>query len=172
MMSTDYFKRGARDPYLSFGVADQGFHGFMDAITQKPVGDRPTLCLSGHTHRSIEYVVKKSAGQTLYFHDYYIDNTIHGESGVPAYPQPLSPIQDSGQAVAEWWKERSPLLVQTLSLGTIPPEPPDSAGVPGILLITVKDDAILRMERIGLTEMEKVISEEAEDAAWYPLLSS
>lgn len=118
---TPYFKIGNRDPWLGFSVIDKNFDEFMQTI----IG-QVQLVLTGHAHHSVEYIVRPrpqtECGGELpyeYYHDYYIDNTI-GSTDLNANPadHPYRysyPLNRSSNV--DWWRDHSPLLVQTESLG-------------------------------------------------------
>lgn len=160
---TRYFKVGERDPVLGYGVTDHRFKEFMQVITKK-IGKNKVadLILAGHTHRNIEYrVTLGNDGLVRYYHDYYIDNTVHGQKpqdkwrdpNVPDYPEPLSEIEKRSTDPKEWWRQHRPLFVQTLCLGPKPSE--DSQPEVGVLLIKVQNDVITNMKRVYLNEMKK-----------------
>jgi hypothetical protein len=162
--NTPYFKTGGRDPDLSRGVVDFGFWDYPKLLSQAAEANKTgVLVLTGHTHRNVEYIVRWTGGTYRYYHDSYIDNTLHGKratewwsdylsqqgSPVPPdmrdYPDPLNASKDPER----WWAEHSPLYVQTIGLG---PKPPNEDEV-GCLLVTVQSDTISRMDRVNLSDI-------------------
>lgn len=168
---TSYCKVGERDPFLGYGVTAHRFKEFLEilikGISKAKIAD---LILTGHKHRSIEYSIRLEDQEIRYFHDYYIDNSLHGQSpqqywktnplkkqmfetghylvgNVPNYTVPLNKTKSP----KGWWHQHKPLFVQTLSLGPKPSEQPEG----GALLITVQNDVITNMKRVYLSDMKK-----------------
>jgi hypothetical protein len=168
--NTEYFKTGHRDPYLGRGVTDHGFDEFLKVITKEIGGDKiADLILTGHTHRNIEYKIRLVNSEIMYFHDYYIDSTLHGEDpkqkwGKNISSNPLNKTKNS----KEWWQQYKPLFVQTLSLGPKPSEQTEG----GALLITVQNEVICSMKRVYLSDMKKEIKETAPIQAYFILSTS
>lgn len=122
---SDVFKVGARDPYLGWGVADHGFNEFLETIESRITQDETaTLILTGHTHKNIEYVVTFRGYNKMirYYHDYYVDNTIHGQRPQDYWTSEDIPDYDptSQKPKNVMWHHCSPLFVQTLCLGPKP----------------------------------------------------
>lgn len=180
---TPYFKRGDRDPYLGRGVTDHGFNEFLKIITQQVGPDQcADLILTGHTHRSIEYKVDLDGNKARYYHDYYIDNRIHGKTqqhywwnsdeyrnNPNAYwANPPSNCQDAltyAKNSAAWWDAHRPLFVQLLGLGPKPSK--EWAGA--ALLVRFSSGAISEMERVYLPEMKQQTTTPAQSQAWFYL---
>lgn len=126
--NSDVFKVFDRDPYLGWGVIAHKFKEFMETIERRVNKDyTAVLVLTGHTHRNIEYVLTYRGATEenkilRYYHDYYIDNTILGQSPqdywcsekLPDYHPEYQPPKEV------LWHHRSPLFVQTFSLGPRP----------------------------------------------------
>jgi len=183
---TPYFKRGARDPYLGRCVTDHGFAEFLKIVTQQIGPDRcADLILSGHTHRSIEYKVDLKGNKARYYHDYYIDNRIHGESpqqywwnsdkyrnypnaywaNLPGNCQDALACATNAKA---WWSSHRPLFVQLLGLGPIPSKEPAGAA----LLVSFTSDVVSEMERVYLPTMKQQTTTPAQNQAWFYLTIS
>lgn len=168
--NTEYFKSGHRDPHLGRGVTDHGFDEFLKVITKEIGGDKiADLILTGHTHRNIEYKIRLVNSEIRYFHDYYIDGTLHGEDpkqrwGKNISSNPLIKTKNS----KEWWRQHRPLFVQTLSLGPKPSEQTEG----GALLITVQNEVISSMKRVSLSDMKEEIKEPAQIQAYFILSTS
>ena len=122
------FKAFDRDPYIAWGVIAHRFKEFIETI-EKRINQEETavLVLTGHTHKNIEYVVtcRGATEQTKFirfYHDYYIDNTIHGQRPQDYWYSEKIPNYDPKyqKPKEELWHHRSPLFIQTLSLGPKP----------------------------------------------------
>lgn len=180
---TPYFKRGNRDPYLGKGVTDHGFVEFLKIATQQVGPDNCVdLVLTGHTHRSIEYKVDLDAGRPRYYHDYYIDNRIHGKSPQQYWwssdtyknnpngywanpPAEYKNLLSSTKTPDAWWSAHRPLFVQLLGLGPKPSSEPEG----GTLLVRFRLGVIDGLERKYLPEMKQLTSSSARNQAWFYL---
>ena len=126
--NSNLFKVGDRDPNLGWGVIAHKFKEFMQTIDKRINQDETAiLVLTGHTHRNIEYVLTyrgatEESKLLRYYHDYYIDNTIHGQRPQDYWCSEKLPDYDIKYQPPKGvvWHHRSPLFVQTLSLGPRP----------------------------------------------------
>jgi 3',5'-cyclic AMP phosphodiesterase CpdA len=154
---TPYFRKGPREYYikpylepltrlvhrligLGYGVPDSNFDLLLKIIFSDEYKN-PELILAGHTHKCIEFRIKKFDNDYLYFHDYYSDNTLNGLSPgiawntqIPKYSDPLNRSNDP----KNWWHNHKPLQVQAPSVGY----PSGGIGHVGFLYIEVKNDLI------------------------------
>ena len=125
---SDVFKTFDRDVHISWGVVANRFKEFIKTIEKRVNQDETAvLVLTGHTHKNIEYVItyRGATEQTTfirYYHDYYIDNTIHGQRPQDYWCSEKSPDYDPKyqEPKGKIWHHRSPLFIQTLSLGPKP----------------------------------------------------
>lgn len=175
-----FFKQRRSDASIQFGVAESGIPQLIELITEPRRPVDIVLCGHTHraieyrvTHdatvempwiygdpkgvgpipdeRGMPQVLEAGyRGLTRFFHDYYIDGTIHGDQPsdywkpVPAkdYPDPLGNCPGDKRA---WWTSRRPLIVQTVGAGT---KQPDQKGKkPGLTVIAVEGDVIVGIER-------------------------
>ena len=126
--NSDVFKVFDRDPFLGWGVIAHRFKEFMKAVEKRVNQDETAvLVLTGHTHRNIEYVITYRGATEedkvlRYYHDYYIDNTIHGQRPQDYWCSEKLPYYDPSYEPPKgvMWHHCSPLFVQTLSLGPKP----------------------------------------------------
>lgn len=119
---TRVMKTGDRDELLSWGVAARRFGPFVRALESR-VNQGRTGCvvLSGHTHQSIEYVITGGENEPIrMYHDYYLDNTIHGRRPQGYWRSEALPDADTGPGPQAVWHNKSPLFVQTVALGPKP----------------------------------------------------
>jgi hypothetical protein len=115
---------GDRNACLEWGVAANRFKAFVDAVESRvSAGKTATLVLAGHKHQSIEYVITSREGENggvHFYHDYYLDNTIHGRRPQDYWCSESIPdaegFVDPG-SLRHW---KSPLHLQTMSLGPKP----------------------------------------------------
>ncbi len=131
---TRVMKTGDRTELLSWGVAEHRFGPFVRALESR-VNEGKTGCLvlSGHTHKSIEYVVTGADdGPVRLYHDYYLDNTIHGRRPQGYWGSEALPDADTGPGPQAVWHRKSPMFVQTLGLGPRPgaQTPPHAEALP------------------------------------------
>jgi 3',5'-cyclic AMP phosphodiesterase CpdA len=115
-------KTGGLDNLIGWGVAAHRFSPFVRAIESRVnQGETACLVLSGHTHQAIEYVVTaRDSGPIRLYHDYYLDNTIHGRRPQSYwYSEQLPDAEDITDPTMAW-HNKSPLLVQTIALGPKP----------------------------------------------------
>ena len=162
--NTKHFKTGERDPYLGRGVTDHRFDEFLKVITTK-IGKKKIaeFILTGHTHHSIEYIVRLEGNEFKYFHDYYIDNTLFGKPPktiitsfplgkvkLPDYADPLSKAKKDHK---KWWNQHCPLFVQTTSLYPSPTKDTKQKKG-GVLLVTIENDVITKIKRVYHSDMK------------------
>jgi hypothetical protein len=143
-------KVGARDPYLGWGVAAHNFEPFLAAIEERvTVGTTATLVVTGHTHESNEYVLTRRGDPPMvrYHHDYYLDNTIHGRRPQDFWKSEAIPDTSEVTDPHVVWHRRSPLFVQTLSLG------PRPSALPDFRLAAPWGRAAVRDGRFGLYDL-------------------
>lgn len=125
---TRFMKVGARNPYLGWGVAAHNFEPFLAAIEQRATAaDTATLVLTGHTHESNEWVLTRRGSPPLvrYYHDYYLDNTIHSRRPQDFWKSEQIPDTTEVTDTKVVWHHKSPLFIQTKSLGPKPSALPD-----------------------------------------------
>ena len=131
---TRVMKTGDRDELLGWGVAAHRFGPFVRALESR-VNEGKTGCLvlSGHTHQAIEYVVTgRNSDPVRLYHDYYLDNTIHGRRPQGYWRSEALPDADPGPGPQAAWHRKSPMLIQTLALGPRPGSqaPPHAEALP------------------------------------------
>jgi hypothetical protein len=169
--NTSYFKKGKREPDLGRGVPDERFTEFFSVIAQKAKGGaNAVLVLSGHTHHSVEYYANWMDDKIAFWHDYYLDGTVEGESQSQYWAKTLNdystPLNKSASP-KEWWQRHSPLFVQTLSV-TIPSS---SSAAKGVRYITVEDRLIAQIEQ-GELPFEGKGTASSSNQAYFILASS
>ncbi|MDQ1280931.1 MAG: hypothetical protein QG670_2194 [Thermoproteota archaeon] len=150
LLNTSYFKKGQREPDLTNSAPDERFNEFMNVICNRTKNKKSVeLILTGHTHRSAEFIAREANGSTTFFHDYYIDGTLNRQSpskywntSLPDYTNPLTKTLNP----KKWWKDHSPLFLQTISV-TCPFNGDWPTWGVGFLRFIVKGDIITNIKR-------------------------
>jgi predicted MPP superfamily phosphohydrolase len=169
---TPYFRKGSRDQFsyvmgmapLSgvYGVGDgvpvNRFNEIMQILSEKQV----KLILSGHTHKSVEFITKQAGDGHEFYHDYYIDGKFKGKTATEIWkkdfviPVEYSDTLDKSLNLQGWWDKHSPLHIQApsvanpaLPLGqTISHNLSGFAEKIGVLKIEIINDQIKFIKRI------------------------